>query len=70
MKYNIKWTNKFSGETGYVGKMAKSKGHFVNAETVETAKAYASEKMANKDIATLIEIGEAVNNDFEIIVAE
>ena len=71
MKYNLKWTNKFSKETGYVGKVVKSKGYFVNAETADKAKTYASEKAAKKDIDLLGELGEAENNDFEIVaVAE
>lgn len=66
MKCNLKWTNKFSQETGYVGKVLKSKGYFVNAETKEEAKKYASEKMAQKDLDTLVSLGEAENNEFAI----
>ncbi|MCF0228534.1 MAG: hypothetical protein HUJ76_02410 [Parasporobacterium sp.] len=66
MKYNLKWTNKYSQETGYVGKVSKAKGYFVNAESKEAAKTYASEKMAVKDIEILKEIGEAENNDFTV----
>ena len=49
MKCNLKWTNKFSGETGFVGKVSKAKGHFVNAETQADAKTYASEKTAERN---------------------
>ena len=69
MKLNIKWTNKYSHETGYVGKVLKSKNHFVNAETSVDAKKYSTEKMANKDIALLEAMGEAENNLFEIVKA-
>ncbi len=69
MKYNLKWTNKFSGETGFVGKVSKAKGYFVNAETQSDAKTYASEKTAEKDIIVLTELGEAANNDFSIVAA-
>ena len=66
MKCNLKWENKFSGETGYVGKVLKSKGYFVNAETKEGAKKYASEKAAAKDIEVLTDLGEAENNTFSV----
>lgn len=66
MKCNLKWTNKYSNETGYVGKVLKSKGHFVNAETKEAAKKYVSEKTALKDIEVLTEMGEAENNTFTV----
>ena len=67
MKCNLMWTNKFSGETGFVGKVSKAKGYFVNAEAQADAKTYASEKAANKDIDVLTELGEAVNNDFSVV---
>lgn len=70
MKCNLKWINKFSGETGFVGKVMKSKGHFVNAEAQADAKTYASEKAADKDIAILTELGEADNNNFIAVPVE
>lgn len=69
MKFNLMWTNKFSGETGFVGKVAKSKGYFVNAETADKAKTYASAKTAEKDITVLTELGEAENNYFTVVEA-
>ena len=69
MKCNLKWNNKFSGERGFVGKVSKAKGYFVNAETQSDAKTYASEKTAEKDIIVLTELGEAANNDFSIVAA-
>ena len=60
----LKWTNKFSGETGYVGKVSVKAGHFTNAETKESAKTYKTENMAKKDIERLTDIGEAENNIF------
>ena len=69
MKCVLKWTNKYSQETGYVGKVLKSKGHFVNAECKEEAKKYASEKSAIKDVAILDSIGETEANSFHIVAA-
>jgi len=65
MKCNLKWTNIYSGETGYVGKLMKSKGYFINAANKSDAKIYKSEKEASKDLVALIEMGEAENNRFE-----
>ena len=64
--YILKWKNKFSKETGYVGKVIKSKGYFENTFDKSTAKKYRSENEAKRDIALLNEIGEAQNNDFYI----
>ncbi len=69
MKCNLKWTNKYSNETGYVGKVLKSKGYFINA-TKEEAKKYASEKTALKDIEVLTQLGEAENNEFTVEAIE
>ena len=69
MKCNLKWTNKYSGETGFVGKVFKSKGYFENAEEKAKAKKYASENAASKDIIVLTELGEAENNVFEVVEA-
>ncbi|MDO4198271.1 MAG: hypothetical protein Q4D13_04730 [Erysipelotrichaceae bacterium] len=65
MKLNIKWENKYSLETGYVGKVSKAKGYFENADK-EGAKSYASMKTVEKDLAILNEIGEADNNNFYV----
>lgn len=67
MRKVIKWTNKNSGETGYVQSVLKSRGHFVNTLDKETAKLYKSEKMLNKDLEALEEIGETKNNSFEVV---
>ena len=40
----IKWTNKFSGETGYVGSISKAKGYFINAATAEEARIFRTDK--------------------------
>lgn len=67
MRKVIKWINKTSGETGYVQSILKSRGHFVNTWDKETAKLYKSEKMLNKDLEALEEIGETKNNSFEVV---
>lgn len=69
MKFNLKWTNKFSGETGYVGKVSKKEGHFFNSDK-DGAKTYLNSKMAMRDIDTLTELGEAENNRFDVVNAE
>ncbi len=69
-KFILKWTNKYSGETGYVGKVLKTEGHFVNAEEIADAKRYSFEKTAKNEIEVLEAIGEAENNTFEVLKAE
>ena len=66
MKKHLKWTNKYSQKTGYVGKVSRKDGCFYNAEK-ENAKSYVSEKTAMNDIGLLEELGEAENNYFEIV---
>ena len=61
----IKWTNKFSGETGYVGSISQVTGYFINATTAEEARSFRSDKEVATAIQTLIELGEAENNLFE-----
>ena len=63
----IKWTNKLSNEQGYVKSVKKSDGHFVNTYDISEAKSYKRQCDAAKCVATLEEIGEAVNNTFEIV---
>ena len=62
----IKWINKFSGESGYVKSVLKSKGYFVNTWERDNAKTYLNDGMAKKDLLLIEEMGEAVNNDFVI----
>jgi len=66
-RYVLKWTNIFSGESGYVASVRKSKGYFENSWELDGAKTYISESLAKRDIDTLVELGEAENNRFEII---
>ncbi len=67
--FNLKWTNKYSLESGYVKRVMKVKGHFENTANQAEAKKYRSEKMALKDIEVLTDIGEAQNNVFEVVEA-
>lgn len=66
MKYNLKWTNIYSNEEGYVGSVSKKEGHFINSPDKDGAKKYVSEKTALKDIDLLTEMGEADNNRFVV----
>lgn len=65
----IKWTNKFSGETGYVESISSKEKHFNNAYEFEDAKQY-SETSAKGILTNLAKFGEAENNDFELIKVE
>lgn len=65
--YRLKWTNKHSGETGYVQKISTKGRHFINTFDEKEAKTYKSEALANNDIKILSRYGEADNNIFEAI---
>ena len=62
----IQWTNKYSGEIGYVGSVSTKNRCFYNADR-NGAKHYKSEKAAQKAIAQITEYGEAENNNFNVI---
>ena len=64
---NLRWTNKMSGECGYVKSVAYKKGHFVNTFSRDEAKKYRTENEAKKDIAVLESFGECENNIIEVI---
>lgn len=64
----IKWVNQYSGETGYVKTIRKSKGYFENTFDASEARHF-TEAEANTALETLSDIGEAENNNFEIIEA-
>lgn len=61
----IKWTNKFSGESGYVQSISSKEQHFVNTYDKTEAKQY-KEAVAKGQITNLIKYGEAENNDFSL----
>ena len=62
----IKWTNKYSGETGYVASVSRKEGHFVNTYNREEAKEY-SAKSVSRIIKDLVSFGEGENNEFEAV---
>ena len=62
----IEWTNKFSGETGYVQSISAKEKHFNNTYDINEAKRY-KENIAKGMITNLTSYGEAENNNFEII---
>ena len=63
----LKWTNKFSKETGYVESVSSKDKHFVNTFDASLAKRYSSKVTACRMIASLKSYGETENNDFEIL---
>ena len=68
MKYIIKWTNKYSNETGFVESINSKERHFVNTYEKDKAKQFIKAN-ATKALKKLEEIGECVNNTFEVIEA-
>lgn len=60
----LKWTNKYSGETGYVGSVSKKKGYFTNEPDILRAKRYITDKAISNDLEILKSFGEFKNNDF------
>lgn len=62
--YALKWRNRYSGEEGFVEIVSKKNRCFYNTTSVVFAKKYKTMKTLEKDIATLVEIGEGTNNDF------
>ena len=62
----IRWTNKFSQETGFVKTISKAKNCFINTFDAAEARVFKSVKDAEKAIATLTEMGEAENNIFTV----
>ena len=66
-RINVKWTNRHSGESGYVKSVKSKRGYFENTFNQDEAKKYLNETMANSDIKLLNEIGEGKNNDFVVV---
>ena len=65
----LKWTNKYSGETGYVASVSAKDKCFVNTFNKDEAKVYKSESVARRMITSLQTYGEAEQNTFEIVPA-
>lgn len=72
-KFVVRWTNKYSGEQGFVKNVSKTKGCFINTFDIAEAKNYGTkngkfkESAYNKDLETLDYIGETQNNIFDVI---
>ena len=66
MKGNIilRWENIFSGETGFVQSVSKTKGYFINTVSPREAKGYKSQKQVETDLDILHLVGETQNNRF------
>ena len=64
----IKWTNKYSNETGYVASVSSKNKCFVNTYELDEAKEY-SEKAVKGVLTKLDSYNETENNVFEIIPA-
>lgn len=62
----IKWTNKFSNETGYVASVSTKNSCFINTFEQSEAKQY-SEKSMKTIMAKLESYHETDNNYFEVI---
>lgn len=62
----IKWTNRYSKETGYVESVCSKEQHFCNTYDIEKAKRY-SLNSAKGILTKLVKYGEADNNEFEFI---
>ena len=62
----IKWTNKFSGETGYIASLSTKNECFNNTFELEDAKRY-SEKSVPGIMKKLEAYHETDNNEFEVI---
>ena len=64
----LKWTNKYSGETGYVASVSTKEQCFVNTVNMDEAKRY-SEKAVKGILTKLDNYHETDNNIFEMIEA-
>ena len=65
----IKWTNKYSNETGYVASISTKNECFVNTFEQSEAKRY-SEKSVKGMLTKLESFHETDDNDFEVITVE
>ncbi|MBR2539427.1 MAG: hypothetical protein IKE85_01170 [Mogibacterium sp.] len=64
----IKWTNKYSNETGYVAALSNKEQCFINTFDESEAKAY-SEKAVKGIMTRLESFHETDNNIFEVVQA-
>ena len=66
-RFLIQWTNRWSRESGYVGKVCKD--HFENTFDAGEARKFASAKTAEKAVESLKAAGEGKENDFCVLEA-
>ncbi len=64
----LKWTNKYSGDTGYVASISTKEQCFINTFDIDEAKRY-SEKAVKGIMTKLENYHETENNIFEVIEA-
>lgn len=64
----LKWTNKYSGETGFVAQISTKNRRFVNTFDQNEAKEY-SEKAVKGLLTKLESFHETDNNTFEVVNA-
>ena len=62
----IKWTNKYSNETGYIASLSTKNNCFINTFEQDKAKRY-SEKSVPGIMKKLEAYHETDNNEFEVI---
>ena len=65
----IKWTNKYSNETGYVASISTKNECFINTFEQSEAKRY-SEKSVKGMMTKLESYHETDDNDFEVVTVE
>ena len=65
----IKWTNKYSNETGYVASISTKNECFIDTFEQSEAKRY-SEKSVKGMLTKLESFHETDDNDFEVITVE
>ena len=62
----IKWTNKFSGESGYVKSISVKGKHFNNTYNKDEARVFTSKGRLTAALNQLKSFGETQNNDFTV----
>lgn len=62
MNYIIKWENKYSHETGYVGKVNYEEKYFESCTDKDECLVFSTKRIANRTVKDLIAFGEAENN--------
>lgn len=63
----IKWTNKLSGEQGFVKNIRLFRGYFENTPEIENAHMFRDMHECNAALKLLREFGEMKQNSFEVI---